>query len=80
MHAGHPVISWRKQGMDSLELWVDRGDGKGFVFLAIHTVPGYTDTSSLPTPGAVWKYKGIYREADVQVGQWSDVASITVAG
>ncbi len=80
LQAGHPVISWRKQGMDSLELWVDRGDAKGSVFLAIDTVPGYTDTAPLPTPGAVWKYKGIYREADVQVGQWSDVASITVAG
>ncbi len=80
LQAGHPVISWRKQGMDSLELWVDRGDGKSFVFLAIDTVPGYTDTAALPTPGAVWKYKGIYREADVQVGQWSDVANITVAG
>ena len=29
---------------------------------------------------ANWKYKGIFREADVQVGQWSDVASITVVG
>jgi hypothetical protein len=82
LQAGHPVLSWRKQGMDSLELWVDRGDGKGFVFLAIDTVPGYTDTAALPAPGAgaVWKYKGIYRESDAQVGQWSDVATTTVAG
>jgi len=82
LQAGHPIISWRKQGMDSLELWVDRGDGKGFVFLAIDTVPGYTDTAALPAPGAsaVWKYKGIYRETDAQVGQWSDVVSIPVAG
>jgi hypothetical protein len=80
LQAGHPVIGWRKLGMDSLELWVDRGDGKGFVFLAIDTVPGYTDTAALPTPGAVWKYKSIYREADAQVGQWSDVVSVAVAG
>jgi hypothetical protein len=82
LQAGHPVIGWRKQGMDSLELWVDRGDGKGSVFLAIDTVPDYTDTAALPAPGAsaVWKYKGIYREADAQVGQWSDVVSTTVAG
>lgn len=82
LQAGHPEISWRKQGMDSLELWVDRGDGKGFAFLAVDTVPDYTDTATLPAPGgsAVWKYKSIYREADTQVGQWSDVASITVAG
>lgn len=80
--AGHPIITWRKQGMDSLELWVDRGDGKGSVFLAIDTVPDYTDTAALPAAGAsaVWKYKGIYREDDAQVGQWSDVASTTVAG
>jgi hypothetical protein len=82
LQAGHPVIDWHKQGMDSLELWADRGDGKGFIFLAIDSVPLYTDTAALPAPGAgaVWKYKGIYREADAQVGQWSDVVSIAVAG
>jgi hypothetical protein len=53
---------------------------KGSVFLAIDTMPGYTDTAALLAPGAsaVWKYKGIYREADVQVGQWSDVVSTPV--
>ena len=50
LQAGQPVIGWRKQGMDSLELWVDRGDGKGSVFLAIDTVPGYTDTARCPRP------------------------------
>jgi hypothetical protein len=81
LQAGHPVISWRKQGMDSLELWVDRGDGKGFIFLAIDTVPDYTDTATLPAgTSAVWKYKGIYRESDEQVGQWSDVVSTPVMG
>ncbi len=82
LQAGHPVLGWRKQGMDSLELWVDRGDGKGSVFLAIDTVPDYTDTAALPAAGAsaVWKYKGIYRESDEQVGQWSVVISTTVAG
>jgi hypothetical protein len=79
---GIPSSVGASRGMDSLELWVDRGDGKGFVFLAIDTVPGYTDTAALPAPGAsaVWKYKGIYRESDAQVGQWSDVATTTVAG
>jgi hypothetical protein len=81
LQAGHPVLGWRKQGMDSLELWVDRGDGKGFVFLAIDTVPGYTDTAALAAgASAVWKYKGIYRESDEQVGQWSDVVSTPVMG
>jgi hypothetical protein len=36
--------------------------------------------NGLFTASAVWKYKGIYREADAQVGQWSDVISTTVMG
>jgi len=81
LQAGKPNVGWTKQGMDSLETWVDR-DGKGFVFLAIDTVPDYLDTAPLPAPGqsAIWKYKAIYRLNDEQVGQWSDVVSIAVAG
>lgn len=77
--AGHPNIGWTKQGMDALEIHVDR-DGKGFVFLTIDTVPDYLDTAPLPaaSAGAVWKYKAIYRQDDAQVGQWSDIASIAV--
>ena len=63
-------------------LWVDRGDGKGFVFLAVDTVPDYTDTAAMPPAGqsALWKYKAIYLQGDDRVGQWSDVVSIPVAG
>ncbi|MBI3417211.1 MAG: hypothetical protein HY043_18120 [Verrucomicrobia bacterium] len=80
MQAGHPNILWTKQGMDGLEIWVDRGNG--FAFLAIDTVPDYLDTAALPAAGAraVWKYKAIYRLHDEQVGQWSDVASVSVMG
>jgi hypothetical protein len=82
LQAGHPLVRWKKQGMDAIELQVDRGDGKGFVFLAIDTIPDYLDTADLPAAGAsaVWKYRGIYRLADERVGQWSDVASISVMG
>jgi hypothetical protein len=82
LDAGVVDISWLKQGMDALELWVDRGDGKGFVFLAIDSIPDYTDTAAMPPAGqsALWKYKGIYIQADQRVGQWSDVVSIPVAG
>ncbi len=80
MHAGQVLIAWSKQGMDGLEVWVDRGTGFGF--LAIDTVPDYTDTQPLPTSGqsAVWKYKAIYKQGDERVGQWSDVVSLPVAG
>ncbi len=78
IQAGHPVVQWKKGGADALEVWVDRGDG--FIFLAIDTHPPYPDTAPLPAAGAVWKYKAIYRLHDEQVGQWSDILSITVGG
>jgi len=39
-------------------------------------------TAAMPPAGqsALWKYKGIYIQADQRVGQWSDVVSIPVAG
>ena len=79
---GQVVVGWTKQGMDGLEIHVDRGDGKGFVFLAIDTVPDYTDTAALPAAGqaALWKYMAIYRQGDDRAGQWSDAVSIAVAG
>ncbi|MCX7113490.1 MAG: hypothetical protein NTX45_26005 [Proteobacteria bacterium] len=41
-----------------------------------------TPTTPLPAPGTgtVWNYKAIYRLHDEQVGQWSDVISVTVGG
>lgn len=80
LDAGQVDIGWTKQGMDGIEIQVDRGTG--FVFLAIDTIPGYTDTAPLPAAGqsALWKYKAIYRHGDDRVGQWSDVVSIPVAG
>ena len=78
--AGHPVIGWTKGAAAAIEIWVDRGDGAGFTFLTINTEPNTSDNQPLPTTSAVWKYKAIYRLHDEQIGQWSDVLSITVGG
>ncbi len=80
--AGHPHISCPKAGVDSLEVLVDRGDGKGLLQLCIITIFEFTDNTPLPAPGAsaAWKYKAIYRVNDAQVGEWSDVATIGVMG
>ncbi len=82
LDAGQVTLGWTKQGMDGIEFWVDRGDAKGFVFLAVDTIPDYTDTAALPSAGAsaLWKYKGIYLHGDSQAGHWSDVVSLPVAG
>jgi hypothetical protein len=64
--------------LDSCEIQVDRGDGKGFVLLTIDTTPNYTDTQPFPAALAKWTYKAIYRVNDAQVGVWSAPVSVTV--
>jgi len=76
--AGHPIIGWNKGAAAAIEIWVDRGEGAGFVFMTINTEPNTNDTQPLPATSAVWKYKAIYRLHDEQIGHWSDVLSIIV--
>ena len=83
--SGQVLVKWGWGGnrawLDSCEIQVDRGDGKGFTLLTIDTTPNYTDTQPLPAgQSAVWKYKAIYRQGDARVGQWSETVSIAVAG
>jgi hypothetical protein len=77
---GHVKVGWTRGAADALELYVDRGDGKGFVFLAVDSVPDYIDTETLPVTPAVWKYKAMYRKNDETVSQWSAPVSIGVGG
>ena len=81
LSAGKPHIRWKKGLADSIDIYVNRQDGKGFVFLANDAFPDYVDVFEMPagTKAAVWEYKGIYRVKDQQVGHFSDTISITVA-
>ena len=79
VNGGFPEIVWKKKSTDGIDIYVDRGTGN-FIFLATDTVPNYTDTFSLPSGAAVWRYRCIYRVDDAQVGQWSDIVSVTVTG
>ena len=76
--AGRPTLQWSKGTADSIEVWADRGDDKGFHFYAVTTDPNFTDTTAGPATAALWKYKAIYRLRDEQVGNWSDVISVAV--
>jgi hypothetical protein len=79
LNAGKPEITWQKNGLDALEVLVDRGTGS-YVFLTIATQKLIKDTHPTPPFGTAqhWKYKAIYRQKDQQIGQWSDEVSVKV--
>jgi hypothetical protein len=60
---GHPELKWKKGKFQGIEIWIDRGDGKGWLYLDKDMHPDFTDKiSTLPAAGAstIWKYKAIY--------------------
>ena len=78
---GHPYLLFSLNGMDSVEVEVDRGDGH-FALLTIDTTPNHLDEHPLPAAGtvALWRYRAIYRQRDVRVGHWSQVLDVSVMG
>jgi len=81
LDAGRPMIIWKKGPADAIDIYVDRKDGAGFVFLVTDTFPDYLDTFPVPAgvTTAVWDYKAVYSIGDEQVGQFSDPMSVTVS-
>lgn len=80
LDAGRPLIIWNKGDASSIDLYVDRQMNDSYVYLANDSEPDYIDTYHL-TAGvnsAVWRYKGIYRLGDEQVGIFSEPITITV--
>lgn len=81
LDAGRPLIKWSKGPVaDSIDIYVERDAASGFVYLINDTQPDYIDTFPIPdgVNVVVWRYKAIYRIGDEQVGQFSEIISITV--
>ncbi|MBI4713208.1 MAG: hypothetical protein HY762_07920 [Planctomycetes bacterium] len=80
LDAERPLIIWKKGPADSIDIYVDRKDGLGFVFLATDTQPDYLDTFPIPAgiTTALWDYKAIYKIGDDQVGRFSEPIQVTV--
>jgi hypothetical protein len=80
LDAERPLIIWNKGAADRINIYVDRKDGAGFVFLATDSYPDYLDTFTLPAGqnSAVWDYKARYLIGDEPVGLFSDIISVTV--
>ena len=81
LDANRPKIVWKKGPfVDSIDLYVDRELNDNYVYLTNDSEPDYVDTYQMPPDVAsvVYRYKGIYRIGDEQVGQYSDPITITV--
>lgn len=79
VEGGQVQVVWHKpDGIDALEIHVDRSDGKGFVLCDIDTKPNYTDYTPLPAQPTWWKYIAIYRVDDKIIGKWSNQYKIMV--
>ena len=78
---GFVEIVWTKGHHSGVKIVVNRGDGKGEIFLAIDTQPNYVDTVK-PAAGAtaIYTYRAIYLMGDADFGQWSQPFEITVRG
>jgi hypothetical protein len=78
---GHPVLHWKSNNTDSLEIEADHGNGI-FILLTIQHTTNFQDNSTLPAPGSValWKFRAIYRIRDQQVGHWSQILEVSVKG
>lgn len=81
LDANRPLIMWIKGPSDGIDIYVDRKDGAGFVFLAFDSVPDYLDTFTIPSgvTTVVWSYKAIYKKGDSQVGQFSEPIDVAVS-
>jgi hypothetical protein len=80
LEAGRPHLKWLKGVADALDLYVDRNDGSGFVLLGRLMRNEYLDIASLPATKMIdeWSYKGVYVIADLPVGLYSAISSVTV--
>ena len=81
--AGYPVISFHKYHNDGINLYRDKGDGKGYGTVPYKTLfySPFTD-KDVPAEGhtALYKYKAIYLSHDEETGNFSPEVSITIAG
>lgn len=81
LDANRPKIIWKKGPFaDSIDLYVDRQLDDNYEYLTNDSEPDYIDTYPIPqdAASAVYRYKGIFRIDDEQVGQYSDPITITV--
>jgi len=82
LHVGHPFFRYVKGEYEGVQIYKDRGDGKGFLKFDKAINPTYLDNTPLPTVGVaeVWKYKFVFLYKYEEVGTASAAEEILVTG
>lgn len=80
LNVGKPQLKWTRGYADSIELYVNRNDGQGFVAIGRFSRNTYIDPTLLPADKNFdeWYYKAIYVIADKPVGLYSTLVSVVV--
>ena len=78
--AGHPILHSLKSTYQGYQVYKDYGDGKGFIAFDKNLAADFIDNSELPVQGITktWRYKIIYLQNNKEVGNFSEIVSITV--
>ncbi len=77
--AGHPILHSKKGIYQGYQVYKDSGDGK-LIEYKVSMQADFIDNADLPVTGItkVWRYKIIYLQANKEIGNFSDIISVTV--
>jgi hypothetical protein len=77
---GKPHLKWVKGVADAIDLYADRNDGNGFVYVGRLSRNEYLDITPMAANKVYneWKYKAIFVISDAQVGLYSMIQSIDI--
>ena len=80
--AGHVQLRFKKFGADAVNLYQRKSGAVAWKFLARDTNSPYDDHSPLTTPGVpeIWEYQARAVISDAEVGQPSDIVTVTFGG
>ncbi len=72
-------FNWKKGKFTSINIFADKGDGRGYVLLANTVNPKFSYPNPLAHGDApqVWKVKGQYKVGDTPFGDFSDQVTVT---
>lgn len=75
---GKVIVKWKKGDFDGIV--IEKNSGNGFVTFDKSVRPNFEDPTELPraNQSAIWRYRAMYFHKNQNIGEWSNVVSITV--